>query len=111
MQFRLRTLLIVLALGPPVLAGTWRMRQMMIERQRQREFDELVRLITETVKPIPWDEVGGPNSVDQSTGNLSIVIGTGQKVQEQPEPHEWGPNVPFHDPRRAVADVVAVFFR
>ena len=66
MQFRLRTLLIVLAVGPVVLAGTWFGWQRHLEYKRQqREFDELVELNQmpfiierwddpdETVSPLP----------------------------------------------------------
>jgi hypothetical protein len=49
MRYRLRTLLIVLALGPAVLAGAWFGWQRYLEYKRQREFDELVELIQTTI--------------------------------------------------------------
>jgi hypothetical protein len=87
-RFKLRTLLILLAVGPPMLAGAWWTRQKFIERHRRREFEELVRLIQPTVEPNPWDDVGGPGSVDEFTGNLSIIVGSGQVVHEQPTSNE-----------------------
>ena len=84
MQYRLRRLLILMAVGPPMLAGVWWTRQNLIERHRQRQFDELIRLIQATVTPESWNEVGGSASHDQFTGRLSIVVGSGQVVHEQP---------------------------
>ena len=52
MRYRLRTLLIALALGPPVLAASWFGWCKYQERQRQKEFDELIELIQTTVKPV-----------------------------------------------------------
>jgi hypothetical protein len=52
MQFRLRTLLIVLALAPPLLAGAWfGWRRYEEQRRQQRMFDELIELITTTIEP------------------------------------------------------------
>ena len=52
MQYRLRTLLILLALGPPLLAGAWFAWCTYEERRRQqRMFDELIELITTTIVP------------------------------------------------------------
>ena len=31
----------------------------------QREFDALIDLITKTVKPTAWDDVGGPGSISE----------------------------------------------
>jgi hypothetical protein len=58
MRFRLRTLLIVLALGPPVLAGAWIAPQKAIERYRQWQFDRLVYMIQTTVVPESCDIQG-----------------------------------------------------
>jgi|SRR5947209_12601038 hypothetical protein len=95
-RFRLRTLMILLAIGPPVLAGGWWMRQKIVEHYRPRElqsskaadFDELIRLILETTKPESWDDVGGPGTTDEFKGNLSLIRGGGQTVEEQPECEE-----------------------
>ena len=43
MHYRLRTLLIVLALGPPVLAGVWWGYGKWQEEQRRREIEQLYR--------------------------------------------------------------------
>ncbi len=51
MQLRLRTLLILLAVLPPLLAGGWWGWQRYEEYRRQREFDELIELIQTTIMP------------------------------------------------------------
>ena len=51
MRYRLRTLLIVLALGPPILAVAWIAPQKAIERYRQWQFERLIPLIQTTVVP------------------------------------------------------------
>src|SRR6185295_14732333 len=49
----------------------------------QPDFDTLVDLITTTVKPQTWDEVGGPGSVSRFPNNLSLVISQTQEVHEE----------------------------
>ncbi|MBX7167814.1 MAG: hypothetical protein K1X74_15890 [Pirellulales bacterium] len=49
----------------------------------QADFDSLIELITSTVAPTTWDEVGGPGSVKQFDTNLSLVISQTQEVHEQ----------------------------
>ena len=49
MRIRLRTLMIVFALGPPLLALAWFAPQKVLERYRQWQFDQLVYLIQTTV--------------------------------------------------------------
>jgi hypothetical protein len=51
MRYRLRTLLIVLALGPPLVAGSWLGWQQYLEYQKQHEYDELIELIETTIVP------------------------------------------------------------
>ena len=97
MRYKLRTLLILLAVGPPVLAGMWWTRVRIVEHYRRRElqlskkqadFDDLIRLIQETVRPESWDDVGGAGSIDRFSGSLTIVTGTGQTVHDQPATNE-----------------------
>src|SRR5262245_41081168 len=63
MRYRLRTLMIVLALGPPLLALAWFAPQKVLERYRQWQFDQLVYLIQTTVRGDTGD------LVDTSTAN------------------------------------------
>ncbi|MGD9722219.1 MAG: hypothetical protein AB7O59_11750 [Pirellulales bacterium] len=49
----------------------------------QADFDSLIELITTTVKPQTWDEVGGPGSVSEFSNNLSLVISQTQDVHEE----------------------------
>ncbi len=49
----------------------------------QPDFDTLVDLITTTVKPQTWDEVGGPGSISRFPHNLSLVISQTQEVHEE----------------------------
>jgi hypothetical protein len=56
MRYRLRTLLFVLALGPPLLAGSWLGWQHYLEYQKQHEYDGLIELIETTIvgQPVGW---------------------------------------------------------
>jgi hypothetical protein len=45
MQFRLRTLLIVLAVGPPLLAATWQARGVLIAAAQRLSFESWFRLL------------------------------------------------------------------
>jgi general secretion pathway protein D len=49
----------------------------------QADFDSLIELITTTVKPQTWDEVGGPGSVSEFANNLSLVISQTEDVHEE----------------------------
>lgn len=46
------------------------------------DFDSLIDLITSTIQPTTWDEVGGPSSIKEYAGNLSLVISTTQEVHQ-----------------------------
>ncbi|MCE9546448.1 MAG: hypothetical protein K8T25_13155 [Planctomycetia bacterium] len=47
------------------------------------DFDGLIELMTKTIEPESWDEVGGPGSIKPSQGNLSLVISQTQEVHEK----------------------------
>jgi general secretion pathway protein D len=49
----------------------------------QADFDSLIELITTTVRPQTWDEVGGPGSVSPFQNNLSLVISQTEDVHEE----------------------------
>ncbi|MBW3599018.1 MAG: general secretion pathway protein GspD [Planctomycetes bacterium] len=49
----------------------------------QPDFDSLIELITTTIAPESWDEVGGPGAIHQHGGNLSLVISQTQEIHEQ----------------------------
>ncbi|HEY2414773.1 MAG TPA: hypothetical protein VGI40_21185 [Pirellulaceae bacterium] len=66
MRYRLRTLLIVLALGPPVLAGAWIAPQKVVERYRQWQFDQLVDLITRSIAPGTGDLTDNTLATDEA---------------------------------------------
>jgi general secretion pathway protein D len=51
--------------------------------QPQPDFDTLIELITSTISPESWDEVGGPGSIEEFPLNLSLVISQTQDVHEQ----------------------------
>ena len=48
----------------------------------QPDFDPLVELITTTVKPQTWDDVGGPGSISHFANNLSLVISQTEEVHQ-----------------------------
>jgi general secretion pathway protein D len=47
------------------------------------DFDSLIELITTTIQPTTWDEVGGPGSIKEFETNLSLVVSQTQEVHEQ----------------------------
>ncbi|NQU22324.1 MAG: hypothetical protein HQ567_13675, partial [Candidatus Nealsonbacteria bacterium] len=47
------------------------------------DFDSLIELITSTIQPTTWDEVGGPGSIAPFETNLSIVVSQTQEVHEE----------------------------
>ena len=47
------------------------------------DFDTLIELITSTIQPETWDEVGGPGAIESFPTNLSLVISQTQQVHEQ----------------------------
>ena len=49
------------------------------------DFDTLIELITTTIAPDSWDEVGGTGAVEPFPGNLSLVVSQTQDVHEQIE--------------------------
>jgi len=49
----------------------------------QADFDPLIELITTTIAPQSWDEVGGPGSVQGFDTNLSLVVSQTQDVHEK----------------------------
>ena len=49
----------------------------------QADFDSLIELITATIQPNTWDEVGGPGSVKEFATNLSLVVSQTQDVHEE----------------------------
>jgi general secretion pathway protein D len=49
----------------------------------QADFESLIELITSTIAPTTWDDVGGPGSIQQFQGNLSLVISQTQEVHEE----------------------------
>ena len=49
----------------------------------QADFDSLIDLITSTVRPTTWDEVGGPGTIRPFETNLSIVVSQTQDVHEE----------------------------
>ncbi len=48
----------------------------------QPDFEPLIDLITTTIKPQTWDEVGGPGSISQFSNNLSLVISQTEEVHQ-----------------------------
>jgi general secretion pathway protein D len=47
------------------------------------DFDSLVELVTTTVAPQSWQEVGGPGAISGYENNLSLVVSQTQEVHEQ----------------------------
>lgn len=49
----------------------------------QADFQSLIELITSTIAPTTWDEVGGPGAISEYRNNLSLVISQTQEVHEE----------------------------
>lgn len=49
----------------------------------QADFDTLIELITSTIAPNSWDEVGGPGAISGFDANLSLVVSQTQEVHEK----------------------------
>jgi general secretion pathway protein D len=49
----------------------------------QADFDSLIELVTTTVNPQSWTEVGGSGSIEAFPTNLSIVVSTTQETHDQ----------------------------
>ena len=47
------------------------------------DFDTLIDLITTTVDPDSWEEVGGPGTIAEFPSNLSLVISQTQEIHEK----------------------------
>lgn len=47
------------------------------------DYQSLIELITSTIAPTTWDDVGGPGSIQEFRGNLSLVISQTQEVHEE----------------------------
>jgi len=77
MRFRLRTLLILMAVGPPLLAGMWWAWPRAIESYRKPSFHELIALIQSTIHTDSWDHIGGPGSIDEFQSRCFLVDGEG----------------------------------
>jgi general secretion pathway protein D len=52
-------------------------------RGAQPDFDSLTELITSTIAPQSWQEVGGPGAISGYENNLSLVVSQTQEVHEQ----------------------------
>jgi len=47
------------------------------------DFDPIIDLITTTIAPQSWDDVGGPGSISGFDTNLSLVVSQTQEIHEQ----------------------------
>jgi len=74
MRYRLRTLMILLALGPPILAGVWWAWPKVVESPKKPGFDDLIALIVATKFPDSWDDVGGPGAIDSFSCSIRCFV-------------------------------------
>ncbi len=66
MRYNLRTLLLALALAPPILAGACVLPKKGMERYRQWQFDQLAELIRTTVRGVSGELT---DTTDNLAGN------------------------------------------
>ena len=77
MRYRLRTLLILMALGPPLLAATWFAWPKFELSRKDPSFDDLIALIIATVRPSTgWEDIAGPGAIDEFVSHCGCVIDT-----------------------------------
>jgi hypothetical protein len=77
-RYKLRTLLILLAVGPPMLARMW------WTHESQAALGRLVEMNKAPFRPDPWDEIGGAENID----DFQAVT----RVEQSPEsPQEPAP--------------------
>jgi len=55
----------------------------LVMKQGRADFDSLIDLVTSSVKPSTWDEVGGPGSIAPVESNLSLVVSQTHEVQDE----------------------------
>jgi hypothetical protein len=84
-RYKLRTLLILLAVGPPLLAGAWWIGQKEIERRRQRSFAELIELIQKTVRPDSWEGVSGPGEITSFATSCCVCLPPSDECAAYPQ--------------------------
>lgn len=56
------------------------------ERTVDADFDSLIEMITSTIQPDSWDEVGGPGAIAPELGSLSLVISQTWRAHRLIEP-------------------------
>ncbi len=49
----------------------------------QPDFDSLIELITSTIKPNSWAELGGPGSIRPYEANLTLIVSQTEQIHEQ----------------------------
>lgn len=50
---------------------------------KERDFDTLIEAITSTVRPVTWDEVGGPGVISCVPNSNSIVVSQTREVHDE----------------------------
>ncbi len=79
MRYRLRTLLVLMAFGPPMLAGAWWAWPRVAESPRNPSLDDLIALILAVKLPDSWDDVGGPGAIDEFRPICSFIVGPAEE--------------------------------
>src|SRR3954454_6713132 len=92
MRYRLRTLFILLALGPPIIAGIWWAWPKIVEPPKKPSFDDLIALILAAKYPDSWDDVGGPGAIDSFRPICSFIV---EPAEEPFGPDPCGCSVAF----------------
>jgi hypothetical protein len=79
MRYHLRTLFILSAVGPPLLAAAWFAWPKVPEPAKEPTFDDLIALIIATVRPNSgWEDFGGPGAIDEfMTQGCFVIDGEG----------------------------------
>ena len=72
MKYSLRSLMIVVLVLPPLLAGLWTIGSIAVAQMRLRHDD-------------PWEDVGGPGSIAEFSTDIGCAMGQDEN-ESPPEP-------------------------
>jgi hypothetical protein len=75
--------------GNELITRVYLVRDLVVVRTGDRVFHnyaQLIDLITATIAPTTWDEVGGPGAIHEFRHSAALVVSTTREVHEQIEP-------------------------
>jgi hypothetical protein len=71
---------LVTPIAKPAFSDTGELRRV---KNAKPDFETLLNLITTTIEPNSWDDLGGPGAIESFEGNLSLVVNNTPSVHDQ----------------------------